>query len=82
MQSFKKTGIKLYEKLQTQGTHCLNIWGQKLTVHKVEKIQKLMQGLYQIQTMNKTCAKFKRNGIKLYELCSRGTHCLYIEGEK
>ena len=30
--------------------------------------------------MEKTCAKFKKKlGIKLYEeLCSRGTHCLYI----
>ena len=25
---------------------------------------------------------FKKIGIKLYELCSRGTHCLYTEGEK
>ena len=26
---------------------------------------------------------FKKIDIKLYEeLCSRGTHCLYIEGEK
>ena len=24
----------------------------------------------------------KKINIKLYELCSRGTHCLYIEGEK
>ena len=29
------------------------------------------------------CKVLKKNGIKLYEeLCSRGTHCLYIEGEK
>ena len=28
-------------------------------------------------------SKVLKNGIKLYEeLCSRGTHCLYIEGEK
>ena len=26
---------------------------------------------------------FKKIGIKFYEeLCSQGTHCLYIEGEK
>ena len=36
-----------------------------------------------LQTMEKTCAKSKKISIKLYEeLCSRGTHCLYIEGEK
>ena len=31
MQSFKKTGIKLYEELQSQGTYCLYISGQKMT---------------------------------------------------
>ena len=31
MQSFKKTSLKLYEKMQSQGTHCLYIWGQKVT---------------------------------------------------
>ena len=36
-----------------------------------------------LQTMEKTCAKFQKDYIKLYEeLCSRGTYCLYIEGEK
>ena len=28
VQSFKKTSLKLYEKLQSQGTLCLYIWGQ------------------------------------------------------
>ena len=28
VQSFKKNGLKLYEKLQWHGTHCLHIWGQ------------------------------------------------------
>ena len=38
----------------------------------------------QFQTMEITCVKLKKKtGINLYEeLCSRGTHCLYIEGEK
>ena len=48
-----------------------------------------MQGLYQKHIHNfrlwkkKHVQSFKKIGIKLYEeLCSRGTHCLYIEGEK
>ena len=28
VQIFKNTGWKLYEKLQSQGTHYLYIWGQ------------------------------------------------------
>ena len=28
-QSFKKIGIKLYEELRSQGTHCLYIEGEK-----------------------------------------------------
>ena len=34
VQSFKKTGLKLYEKLQSQGTYGLYIWAQKMTMFK------------------------------------------------
>ena len=37
MHSFKKTGLTLYEKLQSQGIHCLYIWGQKMTTFKKNK---------------------------------------------
>ena len=37
VQSFKKTSLKLYEKLQSQGSHCLYIWGQKMTKFKKYK---------------------------------------------
>ena len=48
VQSFKKTGLKLYEKLQSQGTHCQNIWGQKMTKFEKEKSdKKIWQGLYE-----------------------------------
>ena len=40
VQSFKKIGIKLYEELRSQGTHCLYIEVQKWPVHKVEKLTK------------------------------------------
>ena len=32
--SFKKISIKLYDELQSQATHCLYIWGQKMTKDK------------------------------------------------
>ena len=53
-----------------------------------KKWQKLMQGLYQKHMHNfrqwrNHVQKFIKIGVKLYEeLCSRGTHCLYIEGQK
>ena len=37
VQSFKKTGLKLYEKLQSQGTYSLYIWAQKMTMFKKHK---------------------------------------------
>ena len=39
VQSLKKIGIKLYEELRSQGTHCLYIEVEKW-VHKVEKVTK------------------------------------------
>ena len=49
VQSFKKNGLKLYEKLQSQDTHCLYIWGQKMTMFKKYKKvgEKIRQGLYE-----------------------------------
>ena len=87
MQSFKKTGLKLYEKLQSQGTYSLYIWGQEMTkIKKLKKVTKtkariIWQVHAHLQTMEKTCKVSKRL-VKLYEeLCSRNTHCLDIEGE-
>ena len=37
VQSFKKIGLKLYEKLQWHGTHCLYIWGQWMKKFKKNK---------------------------------------------
>ena len=50
--------------------------------------QKIWQGLYEkhvhiFRLWRKHVQSSKKSSIKLYEkLCSRGTHCLYIEGEK
>ena len=38
--------------------------------------------MYIFRLWRKHVQSFKKIGIKLYELSSRGTHCLYIEGEK
>ena len=89
MQSFKKTGLKLYEKLQSQCTHCLYICGHLMTkLKKHKKVTKIRQGLYEkhmhiFRLWRKHVHSCKNISIKLYEeLCSRGSHCLYIEGEK
>ena len=79
LQSFKKTGLKLYVNLQSQGTHCLYIWGQKMT--KFKKVQKMIKIKARIiwkahahlQTMENTCAKFQKDWCKIV---------WYIEGEK
>ena len=50
--------------------------------------QKIWQGLYEkhvhiFRLWRKHVQSSKKINIKLYEeLCSRGTHCLYIDGEK
>ena len=56
MQSFKKTGIKLYEELGSQGTHCLYIFGHKVE-KKSEKINaRIISKAYaHLQTMEKMC---------------------------
>ena len=83
MQSFKKTSLKLYEKLQSQSTHCLYIWGQKMTkFKKYKKVTKIWQGLYEkhmhiFRLRRKHVQSSKKISIKLYEeLCSQSTHCL------
>ena len=51
-------------------------------------MKKLRQGLYEkkmyiFRLWRKHVQSFKKIGIKLYEeLCSQGTHCLYIESQK
>ena len=65
VQSFKKTGLKLYEKLQSKGTLCLYIWGQKMT--KVKKYKKVTKNMARIiwkahaQTMEKTFEKMQKD---------------------
>ena len=55
---------------------------------KKKNDKKIMQGLSEkhmhiFRLWKNVCKVPKKNSIKLYEeLCSRGTHCLYIEGEK
>ena len=54
---------------------------------KNKKVTKIWQGLYEkhvhiFRLWRKHVQSSKKISIKLYEeLCSRGTHCLYIEGE-
>ena len=67
VQRLKKIGIKFYEDLRSQGTHCLFIFieseGRNDKVHKVEKVIKnkariISKPHAHLQTMGKTCAKF------------------------
>ena len=57
-------------------------------VRKMEKVTKIKARIISkphahLQTMEKTCAKFQKGCMKLYEeLRSQGTHCLYTEVEK
>ena len=59
---------------------------QKMTMFtKVTKINaRIILGAHaHLQTVEKRCAKFQNDSIKLYkELCSQGIHFLYTEGEK
>ena len=75
VQSFIKIGIKLYEELRSQGTHCL--WTFIESGEKVTKINsRIIFKLYaHLRTLAETCAKFQKDCIKLYEeLRSQGTH--------
>ena len=42
VQSFKKIGIKLYEELHLQGTHCLYIEVEKFKFTQLKKWQKII----------------------------------------
>ena len=64
MQSFKKIGIKLFEELRSQGTHCLYTEVENYEVHKVEKVSKnnlttISKPHAHPHTMTKTLAKFQ-----------------------
>ena len=89
MQRFKKTGLKLYKKLQSHGIPLsINLRSVNDKVQKEQKVTKIWQGLYEkhvhiFRLWRKHMLNSKKISIKLYEeLCSRGTHCLYIEVEK
>ena len=74
-------GAKVTEA--TIRTWLLNKFISFLTVLSWKRDKKLRQGLYEKQMHIRLWRSLKKIGIKLYEeLCSRGTHCLYTEGEK
>ena len=61
MQSFKEIGIKVYEELRPVS----NLRSENDKVHKVEKVTKINARIISkphahLQTMEKTCAKFKK----------------------
>ena len=84
MQSFKKTGIKLYEELQSQSTVCTFEVRKWRSTQSRKKWWKLMQGLYQkhmdIQTMAKTCAKLQKDWYKgiCMRSCAHKVPTVYI----
>ena len=93
MQSFKKIGIKLYEELRSQGTHCHNthrIIESEVTkkFHKVEKVTKINSRIISkphahLQTMVKTCAKFQKDRyIKLQAMQDAPPLQLYPASDK
>ena len=98
IQTMEKRCAKLHEdwyyivwQVALKGTHCHfhKIWGQKMTKFTKWKWgQKYIQELYPnhmhiFRPWRKHMQSFKKIGIKLYEeLCSQGTHCLYIEVKK
>ena len=45
MQSFKKTGIKLHQELQSQGTHCLYIYMEKTSAKFQKDWYKIVRGV-------------------------------------
>ena len=67
VRSFKKIGIKLYEELSSQGTHCLYTEVEKW--HKVENVTKnnlriISKPHAHPLTMKKTPAKFQKDRYK------------------
>ena len=97
LQTQEKTCAK-FQKDQFKIVWEVAITRYPLSIHlrsendKVQKEQKsdkkIWQGLYEkhmhiFRLWRKHVQSSKKISIKLYEeLCSRGTHCLYIEGEK
>ena len=72
----------------TIGTNCLYIKGENDEVHNVEKVTKNVLTIISKphahpHTMKKTYAKFQNNRYKTVRgvALTRGTHCLYTEGE-
>ena len=66
MQSFKKIDIKLYEELQSQGSHCLYIRGQKMTMSETKKVSKINARIISkadahLQTMEKHVQSLKKD---------------------
>ena len=73
----------------TRGTNCLYITGEKWLSSQCEKVTKndltiISKPLAHSHTMKKTYAKFQINPYKTIRgvAHTRGTYCLYIEGEK
>ena len=60
--SFQKTGIKLYEELRSQGTHCLYTFIES----EVRKYARIISKAHaHCQTMEKICAKFQKDWYKI-----------------
>ena len=83
-------GTKLYEELRSQEVPIVYILRAKNDqVHNVEKVKKnvltiIPKSHAHLHTMKKTYAKFQSNRYKTVRgaALTRGTHCLYAEGEK
>ena len=89
VQSFKKIGIKLYEELRSQRTHCLYIEVEKWQFTKWKKVTKnnltiMSKPHTHPHTMKKTSAKVQKDQKNLQEeLCSQDTHgkCWRMDGQ-
>ena len=73
----------------TSGTPVYILWVKNDYVHNVEKVTKNVLTIIPIphahpHTMKKTYAKFQNDQYKTVRgvAFTRGTHCLYTEGEK
>ena len=90
LQTVEKTYAKFQKDMYkiVWGYHkklSINLGSENDKVHNVEKKTKIMQGLYQkhMYIFRENVQSFKKIGTKLYEeLCSQGTHCVYIKAEK
>ena len=89
VQSFKKISIKLYEQFVLTRYPLSIYWGWKMTKFTMWKKWKnnltiTSKSHAHPHTMKKTHAKFHNNRYKTVRgvVLTKGTHCLYIEGEK